>query len=83
MCLTTAAVVFTMLVTFHTYLAATNQTTYEMMKREYNEVFAKAAGKACSQSLQPYGLVFSETTITLDKLAGCCRLVSAVLAALL
>ncbi|KAL3139572.1 hypothetical protein ABBQ38_003892 [Trebouxia sp. C0009 RCD-2024] len=42
MCLTTAAVVFTMLVTFHTYLAATNQTTYEMMKH------------SSVQYLQPY-----------------------------
>ena len=32
LCLTIAAVVFTILTTFHTYLAFTNQTTYEMMK---------------------------------------------------
>lgn len=34
LCLTIAAVVFTILVTFHFYLAMTNQTTYEMMKRK-------------------------------------------------
>ena len=34
-CLTIAAFVFTLLVVFHTYLATTNQTTYEMMKSEF------------------------------------------------
>ena len=63
MCLTIAAIVFTILVIFHSYLAATNQTTYEMMKRKLSpEYYTLVASRCCGQ----YNVLLHCTVIKLQ-----------------
>ena len=50
-CLTIAAFVFTLLVVFHTYLATTNQTTYEMTKSQFRSTLQLLNCPVCLDSI--------------------------------